>query len=416
MTSHTAQEQLLVVFVHGFKGTDETFNTFPERLQHILAETTEDIDVECIVFPQYETKGELDAAVERFVDWLAQLTVEKEVAKGLGGGAGKSKIVLCGHSMGGLLAADSLIALYESRSDKEAPLWPNIIACIAFDTPYYGVHPFVFKHSATKFADHVSTARTIASDFASVFNHFGKKGPESAASFTASSSTTATTRPLLTAPVESTSASAWQKWALPAAYAVGGIAVAGAAAGTAYWRREDLGLGYAWVTDHMRYVGTLWDEKRLVKRVEKVLEIERDMGVIFKTYYTLLPPSLPRHPTARTFVYLPKSAESLANFWPASNHVAQDEIEAHTGIFGATTNDGYYHLGLETAQVIREALTTARVGMDPDPTKNNGAEDSGMEVQKGAQSVAGPNLQELEIAEKEEKTRPELDIEDNPWK
>ena len=38
-------------------------------------------------------------------------------------------------SMGGLLAADSLIGMVNSRPDKLAPLWPKIVACIAFDTP-----------------------------------------------------------------------------------------------------------------------------------------------------------------------------------------------------------------------------------------------------------------------------------------
>lgn len=39
------------------------------------------------------------------------------------------------HSMGGLLAADTLLEMVNSRPDKEAPLWPKIIACLAFDTP-----------------------------------------------------------------------------------------------------------------------------------------------------------------------------------------------------------------------------------------------------------------------------------------
>lgn len=37
--------------------------------------------------------------------------------------------------MGGLLAADSLLEFLKTRPDQEAPLWPNIVACIAFDTP-----------------------------------------------------------------------------------------------------------------------------------------------------------------------------------------------------------------------------------------------------------------------------------------
>jgi hypothetical protein len=36
---------LIVVFIHGFKGTDETFAKFPERLQHILAETISNASV-----------------------------------------------------------------------------------------------------------------------------------------------------------------------------------------------------------------------------------------------------------------------------------------------------------------------------------------------------------------------------------
>lgn len=37
--------------------------------------------------------------------------------------------------MGGLLAADTLLEFVKTRPDQTAPLWPRIIACIAFDTP-----------------------------------------------------------------------------------------------------------------------------------------------------------------------------------------------------------------------------------------------------------------------------------------
>lgn len=83
----------------------------------------------------YETKGSLSSAVERFVDWLTTLTVQKENDHGLGGGAGKAKIVLCGHSMGGLLIADSVLSMKRYMVDKNALLWPRVVALIAFDTP-----------------------------------------------------------------------------------------------------------------------------------------------------------------------------------------------------------------------------------------------------------------------------------------
>jgi len=37
-----------------FKGTNDTFGGFPDRLKHILTETIENTTVECIVFPAYE--------------------------------------------------------------------------------------------------------------------------------------------------------------------------------------------------------------------------------------------------------------------------------------------------------------------------------------------------------------------------
>lgn len=85
-----------------------------------------------------------------------------------------------------------------------------------------------------------------------------------------------------TPPNAQTSGSSWSKWA-PAAYAVGGALVAGAAVGGAYYKREDLGQGYTWATDHMKYVRNLWDEDALKRRVETLLDVEKDMGVVFRT-------------------------------------------------------------------------------------------------------------------------------------
>lgn len=45
---------LILVFIHGFKGDDETFLEFPQRMQHILTDTVPHCKVESIVFPVYE--------------------------------------------------------------------------------------------------------------------------------------------------------------------------------------------------------------------------------------------------------------------------------------------------------------------------------------------------------------------------
>lgn len=136
---------------------------------------------------------------------------------------------------------------------------------------------------------------------------------------------------------------------------------AGVAAGTAYYKRDDLALGYGWATDHMKYIGNLWDENAMRKRVEDVIDVEQEIGVLFRTIYTVLPPSPPNHLYPRTFIILPPdNSKSFSHFSPAANNVAPDELQAHTGIFSAKTNDGYYALGLETSKIIREAVNIGR--------------------------------------------------------
>jgi hypothetical protein len=45
---------VLVIYLHGFKGDESTFLKFPERMNHIVAETLPDCVVESVVFPAYE--------------------------------------------------------------------------------------------------------------------------------------------------------------------------------------------------------------------------------------------------------------------------------------------------------------------------------------------------------------------------
>ncbi|KAJ3477885.1 hypothetical protein NLI96_g10159 [Meripilus lineatus] len=350
------KDLLLIIFIHGFKGTDSTFGHFPERLRHILTETVANAIVESVIFPVYETKGELNAAVIRFADWLTDLTVQREVANGVGGGAGKAKIILCGHSMGGLLAADALIEFARTRPDPTAPLWPNIIACLAFDTPYFGIHPHIFKNTATQAAGYVQSAHSLFTNFTS------RKSPTPMPA-------TPKAPPAAAIAAPPAQPSIWSKWA-PAAYAVGGALIAGAAAGTAYYKRQEISVGYTWAADHMKYVGTLWDEPALRKRVDTLLEIEEQMGVTFRVFYTWLPPNLPAFPSSRTFIVLPRvvttSSKFGSHFLQAPNGLASDEIQAHTGMFDGKTNDGYYELGLLTSQLIRDAIISIRTNASED--------------------------------------------------
>lgn len=68
----------------------------------------------------------------------------------------------------------------------------------------------------------------------------------------------------------------------PAAYAIGGAVVAGAAAGGAYYARDQLTQGYNWATDHMKYVGNLWDNEGMKDRMEALMDIDEQGGVVFR--------------------------------------------------------------------------------------------------------------------------------------
>jgi hypothetical protein len=230
--------------------------------------------------------------------------------------------------MGGLLIADALLAIAHSRNEKSAPLWPRIIACIAYDTPYYGLHPFVFKNTASKAVGYVQTAHQIAAGLGALGSlgaGFGigskaKADDADKASTSTPSSSTSSSRaandnvpssipaPDVSGPNSGTagshpsrdqatsevpsevkssmksqpspSKSGWGKWA-PALIGLGGAVVAGAAAGTAYYKREDLTSSVVWAGDHLKYVGNLWDEKKLRYRVDSLIAVRKESGVLF---------------------------------------------------------------------------------------------------------------------------------------
>ncbi|KAH8830428.1 hypothetical protein DL96DRAFT_1707253 [Flagelloscypha sp. PMI_526] len=345
--AHHKAVKVMLVFVHGFKGNDSTFAQFPQRLQNMLSESSPEYTFESIVFPAYETKGNLPEAVVKFSDWLTSLTVEKEAETGLG--SGSVQIVLCGHSMGGLLVVDTLLEFEQSRINATDPLWPRIIGIIAYDTPYYGLHPHVFKNSANKAAEHLNAAKTVGSALLGSFAGFGAKK----AADGENNSAGAITAPPGTPPPSATTS----KWGT-AAFALGGALIAGATAGGAYWKKDDLNIGYSWFTDHMKYVGNLWEEEAMKARMDNLRRVMESDKILFRNYYTFIPATPPAFFQPRTFVLLPKPEEAPLEryFVKSQNHLATDELAAHTGMFSGGTNGGFYELGLNSAKTIRAML------------------------------------------------------------
>ncbi|KAL2912123.1 hypothetical protein HK105_208399 [Polyrhizophydium stewartii] len=106
------KKRCLVVFIHGFLGSEDSFRHFPEHLAERLAQR-HGLDpgaVDAIAFPRYETKGSSQRIVRSLMDWLLLHATS----------ARYESVVLCAHSMGGFLAADAYRYLYRLPVPSDA--------------------------------------------------------------------------------------------------------------------------------------------------------------------------------------------------------------------------------------------------------------------------------------------------------
>ncbi|CAE6445235.1 unnamed protein product [Rhizoctonia solani] len=110
---------LSLVFVHGFRGDHTSFQSFPADLHLHLSSLIPGLHT--FVYPTYKTKRPLEVARDDFLTWIRMKNLPE-------GG-----VILCGHSMGGLLTAEVALAAPPGR----------VVGLVSFDVPYLGVHPRV---------------------------------------------------------------------------------------------------------------------------------------------------------------------------------------------------------------------------------------------------------------------------------
>ncbi|KAJ9115950.1 hypothetical protein QFC22_005093 [Naganishia vaughanmartiniae] len=309
--------------------------------------------------------------------------------------------------MGGLLIADAAIGIAnagnhsststDQRNEKETPptqdveTWPRIVALIAFDTPYLGLNPAVFKNSITKYAGHVELAKNVVGGLGglglgggAVWGMFGgtsaaatgadAQGKDTKPAERDSKTTDGRRTRNSSAPAAAAAAavsdsqptpipsSSWTMPAIPSfktlATAASAAAILTTTAAAAYYKREDLVGGWTWVSDHAVWLKNLWDSRGMRERLSGIEEMQR-RGVVFRNYHTLIPPSHPTYPSSRSFCLLPSTTHPLYTSWQPtvfSPTQVEDEVSAHIGMFNARTNEGFYKLGLDVARDVEEAL------------------------------------------------------------
>ena len=340
------------------------------------------IDVQVLIYPKYETRGDLADCVGRFRDWLQEKVIDVEVGKGTQSPTvdPSVRVVLCGHSMGGIVAAETVVALTSERvippstasggsgdgnhtaapgEKEDVPLnglmFPYVQGVLSFDTPYLGISPGVVAHGAETHYSTASAALTQLGTLTSLWNSAGKPGTASTAAKGA-----AERKPVAALPAPKAEGAGaddnktgWGSWGRMAMYAGAGAALASGAA-AAYLKRDQLTEGWTWVSSHLEFVGCLARGEELRRRIAFMVRVNKELGVGFGNLYTRLGKGAiaVQQKVAgiggtnvvgtvmggqRTFCNLPsrRTGADKSGVWEeAINEAATDETSAHMGESG----------------------------------------------------------------------------------
>lgn len=327
----------LLVFVHGFKGSDTTFKQYPWDLQKLVQRELPKVNVLSIQYPQFETRGDLWEAIASFKQWLHKTVSDLEAANHNPDPVDDPSVhvVLVGHSMGGIVSAETLLGItrgeVKARSPKAASpgfsgseanatmpqlqtssgdslddedslavFFPHIRAILALDTPWLGIAPGVIAFGAEHGWNQAANAwKTV---------------------------TKTTGKWMGATPAEDERPSARKKrknsgWAVlgkVVAYTGAATAVAGIA-GATYLGWNHLSLGATWVGSHLEFISCLTKGEELKQRLQAVIKLTETRGIGFAQFYVALGEKMCQQTASytggmvdgqRTFVYVPPDASS----------------------------------------------------------------------------------------------------------
>ena len=96
--AETRRRILLMIYIHGYMGNDASFHSFPAHVHNLLKRTLAHTHVvHTKIYPRYKTYKAMDIARDNFSAWLQPHE------------SSTTDVILVGHSMGGLLAAEAVL-------------------------------------------------------------------------------------------------------------------------------------------------------------------------------------------------------------------------------------------------------------------------------------------------------------------
>ncbi|CAF9904520.1 MAG: hypothetical protein ALECFALPRED_008593 [Alectoria fallacina] len=347
---------LLLCFIHGFKGGDDTFGEFPEHLRALISHALPSISVKAVTYPKFDTRGDLKECVERFREWLQNKVIDLEVAASTPSPTIDPSVhtILIGHSMGGIVAAETLLIITSDspvpsvldtksnptdpisptaehtqrttlktaqtntqkfscpstplpqnisrpstpQSDSSSFMFPYIQGVLAFDTPYLGISPGVVAHGAEQHYKNASTAYSAISEVVGVLGY----GSSSNKNTPKSPQQQQVNQKLLTQGADAMSASMTNATgnaaAVPAWQKWGKYAMfagaAGAVSAAAYLKRDTITEGWSFLGSHLEFVGCLAKGEELKSRLERIVKLNEARSIGFADLITVLGKGAPK--------------------------------------------------------------------------------------------------------------------------
>ncbi|OJJ35265.1 hypothetical protein ASPWEDRAFT_109513 [Aspergillus wentii DTO 134E9] len=409
------KKTLLIVFIHGFKGDDDTFENFPQHLRALASRALPAIKVTTAVYPKYETRGDLKECVGRFREWLQNQVIDLEVANRTASPTVDPSVhvILVGHSMGGIVAAEMLLLLADEQPipPKTSPdiltgqettgsltdsgtadnsrivepgafMFPHIQGVLAFDTPFLGIAPGVVSYGAEGHYNNAATAYNAVSEVAGLFGFGGSNTQGSKQQKEPSKSLPPAPTPEAAPATDAAATPSWQRWGRYAMFAGAAGAMAAGGAAAMYTQRHRITDGWGWVSSHLVFVGCLARSSELRQRLALLAKVHQDRDIRCTNFYTCLgngASSLVENTNQgktllsqkiirskhRTFCSLPtevenqepiSSSEPGLRWTKAVNDKVGDEVSAHTSMFLPSQNPAFDELATEACRVLVNSI------------------------------------------------------------